>query len=151
MAAGLSITAVQVPAFREAFETWVTSRIPAGSLVQRTSYDAEACIAELDNTFFDHLDALAPFGIGNPEPVVHLRRASFVARPRLFGKEGEHLKGAVTDAGGGMRELLAWRAAKHATAFTASGSRFDLLVRPQAGRFRGEVQPRLVFVDGQTA
>ena len=49
-----------------------------------------------------------------------------------------------------MREFLAWRAAKYATAFTAAGSRFDLLVRPQAARWRGEMQPRLVFVDGQS-
>ena len=151
MAAGLSLTKDQVPAFRDAFEAYVTTRIPAGSLVQRTGYDADVCIAELDAEFFDRLDSLAPFGIGNPEPVLHVAKASFVARPRLFGKDGDHLKGAVTDAGGGMREFLAWRAAKHAAAFTASGSRFDLLVKPQAARFRGEVQPRLIFVDGQTA
>jgi len=49
-----------------------------------------------------------------------------------------------------MREMLAWRGKDHFTAFSASGSRFDLLVRPQAGRWRGELQPRLVFVDGKT-
>ena len=150
MAAGLSITAESVPAFIEAFELHVSSRVPAGSLVQQTEFDADAAIAELDGDFFAALDSLAPFGIGNPEPVLRVHQATFISRPRLFGKEGEHLKGALTDPGGGMREFLAWRAAKHATTFTASGSRFDLLVRPQAARWRGELQPRLVFVDGRS-
>ena len=150
MAAGLSISADQVPAFIEAFERHVGSRVPAGSLVQQTEFDAEAAIAELDGDFFTSLDGLGPFGIANPEPVLRVRAATFISRPKLFGKDGDHLKGALTDAGGGMREFLAWRASKHATAFTAAGGRFDLLVRPQAARWRGELQPRLVFVDGQS-
>lgn len=150
MAAGLSITAAQVPAFIEAFERHVASRVPAGSLTQQTEFDGDAAISELDSEFFTYLDHLAPFGIANPEPVVRLKHASFISKPRLFGKEGEHLKGALTDPGGGMREFLAWRASKHATTFTSAGSRFDLLVRPQAARWRGELQPRLVFVDGRS-
>jgi single-stranded-DNA-specific exonuclease len=150
MAAGLSIASDQVMAFSDAFEQHVASRVPAGSLVQQTEFDADAAIAELDGDFFTALESLAPFGIGNPEPVLRVHQATFISRPRLFGKEGEHLKGALTDPGGGMREFLAWRAAKHATTFTASGSRFDLLVRPQAARWRGELQPRLVFVDGRS-
>ena len=150
MAAGLSIQAAQVEGFIAAFEQHVSSRVPAGSLVQQTEFDGEAAIAELDGEFFSYLDQLAPFGIGNPEPVVCVKQATFISRPKLFGRESEHLKGALTDAGGGMREFLAWRAAKHATAFTAAGGRFDLLVRPQAARWRGELQPRLVFVDGRS-
>ncbi len=151
MAAGLSITADKVPAFIDAFECHVGAKIPPGSLTQRTDYDADTCVAELDGNFFTSLDTLAPFGIGNPEPILHLSKACFVARPRLFGKDGDHLKGAITDAGGGMRELYAWRAAKHATSLSAGGARFDLLIRPQASRWRGEMAPRLVFVDGKTA
>ena len=150
MAAGLSIEAAQVNGFIAAFEQHVASRVPAGSLTQQTEYDGEAAIAELDGDFFTYLDHLAPFGIGNPEPVVCVKQANFISRPKLFGRESEHLKGALTDPGGGMREFLAWRASKQATAFTVSGGRFDLLVRPQAGRWRGEMQPRLVFVDGKS-
>ena len=150
MAAGLSIEAGKLPDFIDAFERHVASRVPAGSLLQQTEFDAEAAIAELDGDFFNALEGLGPFGIGNPEPIVRVRATTFLSRPKLFGKDGGHLKGALTDAGGGMREFLAWRAAKYATAFTAAGSRFDLLVRPQAARWRGEMQPRLVFVDGQS-
>ncbi len=148
MAAGLSIEEASVPAFRAAFLGHVAARIPAGHNAPRTDYDTEAGIADLDGEFFEYLQAMAPFGIANPEPVLRLKELTFVTRPRLFGKDGDHLKGAVTDPGGGMRELLAWRARRQFIDFTSAGMRFDALVRPEASRFRGELSPRLVFVDG---
>lgn len=150
MAAGLSIDPAKIPEFRDAFDRQVANRVPTGDLQPRTDYDGDAAVAELDADFFASLESMGPFGIGNPEPVLRLATASFVARPRLFGKTGDHLRGAVTDVGGGMREFLAWRAKGQAEAFCLAGSRFDLLVKPQAGRWRGELQPRLVFVDGKT-
>jgi single-stranded-DNA-specific exonuclease len=151
MAAGLSIEPAKVAGFAAAFEAHVASRLPAASCAPRTDFDGEAAISELDAGFFQHLEAMAPFGIANPEPVLRLNRVSFIARPRLFGKDGDHLKGALTGPGGGMREFLAWRARKQFGDFSASGSRFDVLVKPQAGRWRGEMAPRLVFVDGCSA
>jgi single-stranded-DNA-specific exonuclease len=150
MAAGMSIAPLQVEAFTDAFERHVSGRVPASHLVPRTEYDGEVAISALDAEFFQHLESLAPFGIANPEPVLQLRGALFVSRPRLFGKDGDHLRAAISDAGGGMREMLAWRAKERFTDFSAGGSRFDLLVRPQASRWRGEMQQRLVFVDGRT-
>ena len=150
MAAGISIRHDQVQAFSEAFERHVSGRVPSSHLVPRTEYDGEVSISALDADFFTHLEWMAPFGIANPEPVLQVRGALFVSRPKLFGKDGDHMRAAISDAGGGMREMLAWRAKEHFTDFCAGGSRFDLLVRPQAGRWRGELQPRLVFVDGKT-
>lgn len=150
MAAGLSIDPARIPEFRDTFDRQVANRVPRGDLQPRTEYDGDAAIAELDADFFNALDNMAPFGIGNPEPVLRVATASFISRPRLFGKTGDHLRGALTDAGGGMREFLAWRAKEQAESFSLAGTRFDLLVKPQAGRWRGELQPRLVFVDGKT-
>ncbi len=150
MAAGLSIDPAKIDEFREAFDRQVANRVPRGDLQPRTEYDGDAAVAELDADFFAALENMAPFGIGNPEPVLRVTTATFVSRPRLFGKTGDHLRGALTDAGGGMREFLAWRAKEQVESFCSAGSRFDLLVRPQAGRWRGELQPRLVFVDGKT-
>lgn len=150
MAAGLTIEPGKVAEFSAAFEAHVAARAPAGSCLPQTAFDGEATVRDLDPEFFGQLDAMGPFGVGNAEPVVQVRAACFVTRPKLFGKDGDHLRGALTDPGGGMREFLAWRAAKHAAALSAGGGRFDLLVRPEAGRWRGELQPRLIFVDGRT-
>ncbi|MCK6487491.1 MAG: single-stranded-DNA-specific exonuclease RecJ [Planctomycetes bacterium] len=150
MAAGLTIDPARVVDFSAAFEQHVAERVPAGSHALTTGYDAEAALAELDQEFFRQLETMGPFGVGNAEPVVQVRQATFVSRPKPFGRDGDHLRGALTDAGGGMREFLAWRAGKHIAAFSSTGVRFDLLVRPEAGRWRGELQPRLVFVDGKS-
>ncbi len=149
MAAGLSLEQARIADFSAAFERHVAGRVPASHLVPRTEYDGEAAVAALDAAFFQQLEALAPFGVANPEPVLQLRSALLVSRPRLFGKDGDHVRAAISDAGGGMREMFAWRAKERLTDFSAGASRFDLLVRPQASRWRGEMQQRLVFVDGK--
>ncbi len=151
MAAGMSIKAARIGGFRAAFLAVVGARIPPGHHGPRTDFDADAGIHELDGEFFRYLQAMAPFGMANPEPVLRLRELSFITRPRLFGRDGDHLKGPVTDPGGGMRELLAWRARKQFVDFSAAGLRFDALVRPEASMFRGELKPRLVFLDGSSA
>jgi single-stranded-DNA-specific exonuclease len=151
MAAGLTIDPERVSDFSAAFEQHVAGHLPPGGQTLVTGYDAEATVADLDQDFFVQLEAMAPFGVGNAEPVVRVQGAAFVSRPKPFGRDGDHLRGALTDGGGGMREFLAWRAGKRIDALSAGGVRFNLLVRPEAGRWRGELQPRLVFVDGATA
>lgn len=148
MAAGLSIAEDRIDAFREAFDQHISARMSPGALAPRTEHDGDATMADLDHDFFSELERLGPFGTGNPEPVLRLCAVSAVARPRLFGRDGDHLKLAITDAGGGMRELLAWKAKDRFDAFALPGSRFDLLVRPEATWFRGAPQARLILVDG---
>jgi single-stranded-DNA-specific exonuclease len=150
MAAGLTIAATKVADFTAAFEQWVGGRIGNVDLSPGTDYDGDAAITDIDDDFFANLARLAPFGTGNPEPLVCIRDASFITRPRLFGKDGDHVRGALTDLGGGLKEMVAWRGKERFPAFSAAGARFDLLVRPQVNRWRGELQYKLVFVDGQT-
>lgn len=151
MAAGITLPPERIPDFREIFERHVATRIAPGSLVARTEYDYAAAVAELDADFFARLALMAPFGNGNREPLILLTSATFAGRPRLFGKDGDHLRAPLTDAGGGMREMLAWRAKALFADLSAPGRRFDLLVRPEAGQWRGETQHRLVYVDGRAA
>jgi single-stranded-DNA-specific exonuclease len=150
MAAGLSIEPDKIAAFREQFDGQIRKRVALSDLQPKTDYDGDAAVAELDGDFFCLLSKMEPFGIANPEPVLRIATSQFISRPKLFGKDGDHLRGALTDAGGGMRELLAWRAKEQFPALSHAGGRFDFLVRPQAGYWRGELQPRLIFVDGKS-
>lgn len=151
MAAGITLEPGSVEAFREAFERHVASRVAPGSMVPRTDYDADISLSELDGDFLASLEAMGPFGMGNREPVLRLAAASFAGRPRLFGKEGDHVKGPLTDAGGTMKELLAWKAKAIFADLAAPGARLDLLVRPEINRWQGSSQLRLVYIDGQGA
>jgi single-stranded-DNA-specific exonuclease len=99
-AAGLTIEADRLPAFREAFERIAMQRLSPEDLVPRCKVDAVVTPRELDEPAVEALQKLGPFGQGNPEPVLALRRQ--VARPRVLtpktGYGSAHLKLALLDA-----------------------------------------------------
>ncbi|AEI68158.1 single-stranded-DNA-specific exonuclease RecJ [Corallococcus macrosporus] len=99
-AAGLTIDADRLPAFREAFEKIAHQRLTPEDLIPRCRVDAVVNPHELDAHAVESLQRLGPFGQGNPEPVLVLRRQ--VARPRVLqpksGSGSGHLKLALMDA-----------------------------------------------------
>lgn len=148
-AAGLAIEADAVPGFIDAFNAFISQQHPGGPSIPAIDHDGRARIDQLDPRFFAELDALAPFGIANPEPVVEVVGATFAGRPQLFGRNGDHLRGALTDAGGAVQDFLAWRGGSDYQTFAGPGRSFNLLVKPQIDTWRGERRHRLVFVDGR--
>ncbi len=149
-AAGISIRPDQVDAFSRAFERYVHERDPNADAAPGIDHDGIARIEELDAGFIAALASLEPYGIGNPAPVLRLDGVHFVSRPELFGRQGNHLRGALSDHCGGMRPFLAWRGQRHFEHFCLPHQRFDMLVRPELDRWRGETRMRLVFVDGKS-
>lgn len=147
MAAGLSIDPDNVAAFGEVFDEVIRAQQPGGIQPPGIEHDGDSRVADLDRDFFADLSRLAPFGQGNPEPVLRLVAASFVTRPEVFGRTGEHLRGALTDTGGGLRQLYCWKARDQYPGLSRPGGRFELLVKPEVNRWRGETQERLVLVD----
>ncbi|MBJ6763972.1 single-stranded-DNA-specific exonuclease RecJ [Myxococcaceae bacterium JPH2] len=99
-AAGLTIEADRLPAFREAFERIAAQRLSPEDLIPRCKVDAVVRPGDLDATAVESLQRLGPFGQGNPEPVLVLRHQ--VARPRVLpaksGGGAGHLKLALLDA-----------------------------------------------------
>jgi single-stranded-DNA-specific exonuclease len=99
-AAGLTIEADKLPAFREAFERIAFERLNPEDLIPRCKVDAVVTPRELDERAVEGLQKLGPFGQGNPEPVLVLRRQ--LARPRVLtpktGYGSAHLKLALVDA-----------------------------------------------------
>ncbi len=60
------------------------------------AHDEELTLAEADFSLLAALDALAPFGQGNPRPVF-LFRSVRIGEVATFGKEGQHIKLTLTD------------------------------------------------------
>ena len=130
-AAGLTVEEKQLPAFREAFERIARQRLTPEDLIPRCKVDAVVGVSELDERAVEALQRLGPFGQGNPEPVLVLRRQ--VARPRVLphksGGAG-HLKLALVDAptvdaiGFGMADRLALTEGPVDLAFQASFDTF---------------------------
>lgn len=98
-AAGLTIDRERLPAFVETFEGVAAERLTEGDLVPRCRIDGELEPVDLSDTLCNELQALAPFGAGNPEPIFALEGVR--ARGRLVGKSGAspgHLKLSLDEA-----------------------------------------------------
>lgn len=99
-AAGLSIDPARLAEFTAAFEKVAGERLDDAALIPRCRIDAVVSTKELDEEAVAALKKLAPFGMGNPEPVLALRNQ--VATPRVLEnkKPGEpgHLKLSLESA-----------------------------------------------------
>ena len=69
-AAGLTLSRERVPDLAEALEEIAAREIGEASLIPSLEIEAMAHPRELDDSLFDHLFRLAPFGAGNPEPTL---------------------------------------------------------------------------------
>jgi len=87
-AAGLSIRAEDVDTFSHSFEHFAQRNISAEELQPVRHYDAEVLLQDIDRQLFDEISSLAPYGAGNPEPVllcrnVRLQKPAVVADKHL--------------------------------------------------------------------
>lgn len=93
-AAGLSIDPQRVPEFARDFEAVVSQRLAESDLVPRCRIDARVRLEEIDEGAVNALGRLAPFGMGNPEPVFAVSHAAATGRTlenKTVGEPG-HLK-----------------------------------------------------------
>ncbi len=108
MAAGFTLDIAR----RAAFEAFLAGRLapllPAGGPAPALDIDAGLSVAGALGGLLEHLEALEPFGRGNPEPVFALP-AVRVRHARIVG--GTHVRADLADAGGGRLAAIAFRMA----------------------------------------
>lgn len=88
MAAGLRIETAKVQAFADAFAAHAAAQIKPAQLKRPLLVDAEGTLGSLGTNLARHIERLAPFGQGNPSPLVAFRNCRVVAAPRRMGKGG---------------------------------------------------------------
>lgn len=89
-AAGLTLAANRVDEFRRRFNEYASARLTPDDFIAQLSVDAEVTLRELDDRSAMELLSLAPFGFGNPSPVVAINDAEIAAPPVAIGEK--HLK-----------------------------------------------------------
>ncbi len=143
-AAGLALDASAIDSFRADFEQVARRNLQQQDLLPRIEHDGEVRLSELDQVVVEQLTELAPFGIGNPQPVF-VSRGLVVDRPQVVGEK--HLRFSVLD---GMVRLgcIAFGMAER---FAALEGPIDLLYRPEINRFRGRESVQLQVVDFKPA
>ena len=96
-AAGLSLRAERIGAFREKFNATVKSRVSIEDLTPRVTADAEVSIDELTPKLLRIIKQMEPFGPGNMRPVLLCRGLKHRYPPKVVGQK--HLKMSLTSKG----------------------------------------------------
>ena len=95
-AAGLSIDARNVEHFSQALEDYACQWLTPEQLIPRVAYDLELSLDDISAHLHDELQALAPFGMGNPEPMFLCRNLN-VQQAGVVGKK--HVRFRVQQGG----------------------------------------------------
>src|ERR1043166_1113920 len=109
-AAGITIRPERIPELRQRLNVHAASCLTADDLQPRVYVDAELPTGEITFELVGELNALEPYGAGNPRPVFLARNLCIVSEPRLIGQR--HLKFAVAGPKGRPLETIWWNAAE---------------------------------------
>jgi single-stranded-DNA-specific exonuclease len=143
MAAGLSMQADQLPAFRKGFSKEVERQLGSITREEPTlQIDAWLGPDQINLELADALEMLAPFGAGNPSLIFATHNVKMKSVITI-GKGREHLRLKVEDEHGNLQDILWWGGAGEE--LPEEGSTFDIAYSLRASTFRGERQISLQF------
>jgi single-stranded-DNA-specific exonuclease len=133
-AAGVTMEAARVPEFRERFNAFAAAKLSPEDLQARVKIDATAALSEITDGSVRELLSLAPFGHGNPVPVIAALDVEVAGPPRVMKEK--HLRVPVRQDRRTI-VLKAWNFA-HRAAELAQGTRVDIAFAIEEDTFGGE-------------
>jgi single-stranded-DNA-specific exonuclease len=145
MAAGMSLAADQLPAFRKGLGKTIEKQLGEVVFEEPTlQVDAWLGLDEVNLGLAESLEMLAPFGAGNP-PLTLASRGVTLKSAATLGKTKEHLRLTVADgaANGATQSILWWGGAGEE--LPPPESKFDIAYSLRANSFRGQKQVTLQF------
>ncbi len=108
MAAGFTIRSERIPAFREAVAAHVAEQLRARPSAAQETFPV--AWRDVGLALAEQLEQLAPFGAGNPRPLLRTEGLQMV-RAEPLGAEGRHRALFLRDAAGAINRALWWRSA----------------------------------------
>lgn len=109
MAAGLTIRTEKIDEFRIGIAKDVHTQSIGKELEKKLVIDAYVDFCNLEQNLVDEISLLAPFGPGNPPPVLVTKNLSIVSHT-TFGKKENHKKIILQDSSGNEHEAVWWNA-----------------------------------------
>jgi single-stranded-DNA-specific exonuclease len=149
-AAGLKIKESKLDAFRTEFYDYVASAVSNDSRVPDLHIDAEAPLSQLTYQTVQQIDQLAPFGEGNPRPVLCAGGVTLSEPPRRMGGGDRHLALKVRQHGVSMRAVGFGQGEKADDLARVDGP-FDIAFRPVINDYRGRRSVEMHLVDWRVA
>jgi len=120
-AAGVTLDAKEVAAFRRRFQQYAGALLTPGDFVAETEIDAVLALSEVNERTMAEINALAPFGCGHPAPLFAALDVEVAGPPAVWREK--HLRVPLRQ-NGRMLWLKAWNFAERA-AELIPGSRVD--------------------------
>ena len=147
-AAGLSIEEGKLQQFRREFCEYAARTISPEDRQAELAIDAESSLSLLTLQVVQQIERMAPFGQGNPRPLLCAQGVSVVESPQTIGSTGRHLAMKVEQHGVVLR-AFAFGGAEWADDLAAAGGPLDIAFRPVVNTFRGRRSVELQLLDWQ--
>jgi single-stranded-DNA-specific exonuclease len=112
-AVGFSLPTARLAQLRAALNLHTLTALAADLLIPELTIDAEVSPSDLTRHLLDWLNRLAPFGIGNPEPVLLARNLTLTAQPRILKEK--HICLPLQSGTGSPINAMGWTRTGHAS------------------------------------
>ena len=119
---------------------------PSGPRWPRFAIDAEAPLSQLTLQTVQQIEQLAPFGAGNPRPVLSASGVQLAEPPKRMGGGERHLSAKISQHGVTLRSG-GLRRGDWAEELAQLDGPFDIAYRPVINEFRGRRNVELHLVD----
>ncbi len=144
-AVGWKVTARDFDAFSEKIKEEVARLLPGGMGGPLLTIDAEIPLMSLTTEFIEQLAKLAPFGAGNPEPVVAVLGVT-VGNIRTIGADKTHLSFEVYDENTTRRAVF-FSGAARLPELQETAELIDIAFRPSLNEWQGRRTAEMQVVD----
>jgi single-stranded-DNA-specific exonuclease len=145
-AAGLKIEESRVEAFRYAFCEHAASETSGAVRVGEIRVDAEGPFCQLTLETVRQIQSLAPFGCGNPRPVLCATGVRLAEPPKRMGASERHLSLKLVQQQTGMR-CVAFGCAEWADDLAAASAPLDIAYKPVINDYRNRQSVEIHLVD----
>jgi single-stranded-DNA-specific exonuclease len=154
MAAGFSCKSSDTTKLIQAIEEHFRQRLADNNLCKQIYIDTALRLHELDKTFIQRINKLAPYGIENPQPLF-VSGPLQVERMKLLGNNGKHLKLYLSeplhDPKKKIYEAVLWNRAEeflnHYTLY--SKPELSIVYSAKLSEYMGEIALQLEIKDWQ--
>lgn len=157
MAAGLSIQPENIAEFRQGLARAVEDQIAAAGtstaeFENLLLYDAEIPLSALTPQFIEQIERLAPFGPGNPAPVLIARNLA-IQSYQTIGEHEEHLLVRLVDPEAFVQDVIWWQAgilAGDIAQILPEGT-FDLAYSVHSCDYKGQRSIQVEWIEARPA
>ncbi len=149
-AAGITISEKQIDAFRGDFCEAVAKQWADKEIVPEIRIDAESTFAQLNLQTVKQMEMIAPFGAGNPRPVLISREVYLHEPSRKMGAGERHLTVRLKQGSKVVRGV-AFGAADWCEELNATEGPIEIAYRPVINEFNGFRKVEIHLVDWRPA